>query len=125
MSQPLYGEVHLAQHGRVSEDPAGSTYYEKELVTETIRPLTPSKSISEEDLENQPEWKPGYRAQFPKLGACALLIVLICAVGDTLVLYYSDGVSQVRWNKKIAPNVILSGLNSLSNICLSIVIGEG
>ncbi|KAK4579990.1 hypothetical protein LTR86_000192 [Recurvomyces mirabilis] len=97
---------------------------EKKDVIESVRPVTAAESDEESSLD-QPEWQPGWKARFPILGFGALVIVVLCAVADILVLHFSDQKSQTDWPKKIAPNVILSGLNSLSSICFSIAIGNG
>ena len=83
-----------------------------------------------EDVESdagleKPVWKPGFVAQFPTLGACALLTALICTISAIVVLYVSNNQSETKhpWNW-LAPNVILGGLNSVANVALTVAIGK-
>ena len=92
--------------------------------TETIRPIDSEDEERGHIQPADPTWQPGIIARFPVLGFGALFVVLLCAVADVLVLVFSNNVSQTKWPKQIAPNVVLSGLNSLSSICFSIAIGE-
>jgi len=101
---------------------SNTQYDEKKNPVESVRPVTAAESDEERNTE-QPEWQPGALARFPVLGFGALVTVILCAVADILVLGFSNGQSQTDWPKRIAPNVILSGLNSLSSICFSIAIG--
>lgn len=104
----------------------------------TSTPVAPafdekSKTFNEtvhEDVESEaglekPVWRPGFFAQFPALGAGALLVALICAISAIVVLKVSDNSSQTRhpWNW-LAPNVILGGLNSAANLALTVAIGK-
>lgn len=73
---------------------------------------------------NDSEWLPGFWVRFPWLGLGALTIALVACIGEMIVLVTSNGRSVVHWPEKIAPNVILSALNNLANICFSIAIGE-
>ena len=87
--------------------------------------------ISTKSIENvepgfeDPQWKTGFLARFPWMGLGALFTVLVCTASAVVVLLVSDGKSQDRWDAQIAPNVIISGLNNLSNICFSVAIGNG
>jgi len=97
---------------------------EKEVV-ETIQPVE-SPLTDPDQSENQleePEWKPGFFRQFPVLGFAALCVALMCAIAELIVLQVSNNESDRHWPKKLAPNVILSGLNSVANICFSMAIG--
>lgn len=69
-------------------------------------------------------WKPGFTNRFPYLGFGSLVVVLICAVGAVLNLSLSNGVSQSRWPAAIAPNVIISILNSVANLAFGIAISK-
>jgi hypothetical protein len=110
----------------ISVDQTDRRSNEKEkYVMETIRPITGASD--EERLapqENDPQWRPGFFAQFPVLGFVSLLIALCCAAGSVATLLISNGKSQTHWPEKLAPNVILSGLNSVANICYGIAIGQ-
>lgn len=94
-------------------------------VVETIRPV--ESAFSDEEHGGQMEdakWRPGFFNQFPTLGFTALVIALLCAAGSVITLMLSNGKSQTHWPEKLAPNVILSGLNSVANICYGIAIGQ-
>lgn len=110
----------------ISIDQTRVTAHEKEkYVIETVRPVT--STSDEEQLAQQhqdPAWQPGFFAQFPVMGFASLVIALCCAAGSVATLLISDGKSQTHWPEKLAPNVILSGLNSVANICYGIAIGE-
>lgn len=60
-----------------------------------------------------------------RLGFGSLMIIVVCMVGSIVVLVTSDDVSQNSWPKKIAPNVILSGLNNVANIFFTVAIANG
>jgi hypothetical protein len=110
----------------ISIEQADNSPHDKEkYVVETVRPIT--SASDEEQLARQDqdaEWRPGFFAQFPVLGFASLLIALCCAAGSVATLLISDGKSQTHWPEKLAPNVILSGLNSVANICYGIAIGR-
>lgn len=102
------------------------------------RPLTSEEREALEDAEMKLEagaaagnasiqdshWKPGFANRFPYLGFGSLVVVLICAVGAVLNLSLSNGVSQSRWPAAIAPNVIISILNSVANLAFGIAISK-
>lgn len=71
------------------------------------------------------DWNPGRLSRFPWLGAGSLMGVLVCVALAITTLLVSDGRSQSKWPKWIAPNVILSGINTVSNVLLAIAIGNG
>lgn len=97
----------------------------KKYAVETVREVQSPLSDDEAPTSlRDGEWKPGFIARFPTVGFGALFTVILCAIGSIITLLTSDGKSQSHWPKQIAPNVILSGLNSLSSICFSIAIGE-
>jgi hypothetical protein len=79
----------------------------------------------EEQALPDTQWRTGVRARFPWLGFSALLTILLCLASSVVVLLISNGKSQDHWGKKIAPNVIISGLNSLANLCFGVAIGNG
>lgn len=79
----------------------------------------------EEQALPDTQWRTGVRARFPWLGFSALLTILLCLASSVIVLLISNGKSQDHWGKKIAPNVIISGLNSLANLCFGVAIGNG
>lgn len=98
---------------------------DEKILIETIRPIESPYSDhdhSEKQLQ-EPRWTPGFFAQFPWLGFGALFTVLLCASASVVTLMVSDGKSERHWPQKLAPNVILSGLNSVANICFSMAIG--
>ena len=95
-------------------------------VTETVRPIS-QPSTDSENAEGQvqdPKWAPGFIARFPWIGFGALVMVLLCVVGSIVTLVTSNGKSQTYWKKQLAPNVLLSIMNNVANICFSIAIGR-
>ena len=70
-------------------------------------------------------WQPGYRARFPVLGIGALVGVLLSAAAAVAVLVCSDRKSSSQWTQKLAPNVVIGGINAFSNIMLVFAIGQG
>lgn len=84
--------------------------------------------MSDYDGETQyspdPKWRPGFIARFPWIGFIALLTVLSCAISSVIILEHANLKSQTQWPEQIAPNVLLSIMNSLANISFSIAIGE-
>lgn len=97
---------------------------EKKSATEQVRPVSDA-STDIEGVFSDPNWTPGYISRFPWLGLSALSTVLLCAAASVVTLEISDGKSQSNWPEKLAPNVILGGLNSLANIMFGIAIGNG
>lgn len=101
----------------------------RDPVFDHAREKTAHTSINSiENVESgfeDPQWKTGFLARFPWMGLGALFTVLVCTASAVIVLLVSDGKSQDRWDAQIAPNVIISGLNNLSNICFSVAIGNG
>lgn len=100
------------------------------------RPMTAEEREALEDAEiklesgagaqqtnaHDPNWRPGFLNRFPYLGFGSLVVILICAVGAVLNLTLSNGVSQSKWPAAIAPNVIISILNSVANLAFGIAI---
>lgn len=100
---------------------------DKKHPSDTIKTIG-SADYDDEGSPKQAEeavWRPGFFSQFPVLGFGALVTVLICAAASVVTLLVSDGKSQTHWPEKLAPNVVLSGLNSVANICYGIAIGNG
>lgn len=95
---------------------------EKKQPTATVRPVP---DFTDSEKGDHTEWTPGYLARFPWLGMGALFTVILCAIGSILTLVLSNGKSQTHWPEKLAPNVILGGLNNLANIMFGIAIGNG
>lgn len=97
---------------------------EKKGATDQVRSID---ELSREDAEplSHPAWAPGFMARFPWLGFGALFTVLLCAAGCIATLCLSNGRSERHWPSKIAPNVIIGGLNNLANIMFGIAIGNG
>jgi len=94
----------------------------KDYVVETIQPVDADNETGAGQLDD-PKWQPGFFNQFPILGFSSLVIALMCAAGSIVTLMVSNGKSQTHWPERFAPNVILSGLNSVANICYGIAIG--
>ncbi|EMC99606.1 hypothetical protein BAUCODRAFT_29977 [Baudoinia panamericana UAMH 10762] len=98
--------------------------YKKGFV-ENITPLGSSAGDHESTDLDDPEWRPGFFNQFPIIGFGALCMVLLCAISSVVVLQVSNDQSSSIWPTQIAPNVLLSGLNSVANICYGICIANG
>jgi hypothetical protein len=77
------------------------------------------------DTVNHVHWQPGYAKQFPWVGAACLLGVVCTAIGCALVLYFSNNRSCARWPSMVAPNVAVSVLNAIGNICLLTAMSRG
>lgn len=75
-------------------------------------------------MPKDPKWQPGFRSQFPWLGFIALATILTCAAASVIVLVFCDGTAKSKWPKWFPPNVILSILNNVENICFTIAIGK-
>lgn len=88
---------------------------------------TVSAVSSEESHDVQPisKWKPGYSTRFPYAGAIALACITLLAGAALGVLIGSNGVSTSTWPQRIAPNVVLSMINAVSSLALTIAVGEG
>lgn len=71
------------------------------------------------------KWQPGFWRQFPWLGAGALIMVILISLASCLVLVFSNNRAQSQWDKRIAPNVILSVLNSVASVCLAVAVAQG
>lgn len=97
---------------------------EKKGATEQIRPIEESSSDDNSALSH-PSWTPGFIARFPTIGLGALFGILVCAAGSVATLTLSNNVSQTHWPAKIAPNVIIGGLNNLANLLFGIAIANG
>ncbi|KAJ9627625.1 hypothetical protein H2203_002837 [Taxawa tesnikishii (nom. ined.)] len=79
---------------------------EKKTATEQVRPVSDTSSDADpERAFSDPRWSPGLIQRFPWLGFGSLAFT--------------------QWPTALAPNVILSGLNSAANIAFSIAIGNG
>ena len=97
----------------------------KTEVTETVRPVSSLSDVENATMQvQQDEWKPGFWARFPWIGFGALLTVILCVVGSVVILETSNGKSETHWPQKIAPNVLLTIMNNVANICFSIAIGK-
>ncbi|KAI5362810.1 hypothetical protein Slin15195_G101910 [Septoria linicola] len=74
---------------------------------------------------DDPDWKPGYMNRFPWLGFGSLVVVLLCAIACVLTLVFAQGKSESEWPEQIAPNVIITVLNSCANLAFGIAISNG
>ena len=83
-------------------------------------------SDGSEPARPQPQpWETGFRRRFPWIGFWAILIVLASSLNAIVLLKVSDGKSECHWPKWIAPNVILAGLNSASNLAITLAVAQG
>ena len=80
--------------------------------------------LSATSISDDPHWRPGYWKRLPKVGFGSLFVVLICAIGCVVTMSFADGKSQTQWPQRLTPNVIVSILNSVANICFGIAISE-
>lgn len=97
----------------------------KQLIFETVQPLSYSEGLEGERQHiTDPNWTPGFRARFPWIGFGALFTILLCAASSCIILYFANGRSQTQWPEQIAPNVLLTIMNNIANICFGIAIGN-
>lgn len=97
---------------------AGSNIEIVELHNEPKHNSTSTQNAAE-------DWQPGFWRQFPWLGLGCLVSVLVLTTAAILVLIFSDGKATSQWNKNVAPNIILSILNSTASICITIAVAQG
>lgn len=71
------------------------------------------------------QWRPGFWAQFPWIGVCSLAGALLMSIVSVIVLCVSDGKAVSQWSDRIAPNVILTILNSFASVCFAVAVGRG
>ncbi len=76
-------------------------------------------------IELVSKWLPGYWKRFPFIGAFALTCIATLACIALGVLIGSDGVSTSTWPQRIAPNVVLSMINAISSLALTLAVSEG
>lgn len=92
-------------------------------------PITTLTAVDSEKEDQQVDtvskWLPGYWHRFPYVGAFSLLCIAALACIGLGVLIGSDGASTTRWPQRIAPNVILALVTAISNLCLTVAVGEG
>lgn len=82
------------------------------------------QSISQTDTSSlESSWEPGFWNRFPWIGFGALAAAVACCIGELIVLVTSNGKSVSQWPQRVGPSVILSGLNSVANICFTVAIG--
>jgi hypothetical protein len=91
---------------------------ECDVGSSSLRPLTPPENKAQ-------VWQPGFGKQFPWLAFTCLCTVVVSSVAAILVLVFSNGKAESQWPKKIAPNVLLSVLMSISSIAITLAVGQG
>lgn len=96
---------------------------EKGDATTTVTIVDDEKE--EHGIDTLSKWLPGYWHRFPYVGAFSLLCIAALACIALGVLIGSDGASSTRWPQRIAPNVILALITAISNLCLTVAVGEG
>lgn len=67
-------------------------------------------------------WQPGFWKQFPWLGFFCTVSVVALTLVAVGILVASDNKAVSQWSNKIAPNVILSLLNSGVSICFAVIV---
>lgn len=99
---------------------------EKDPVVEDVRQASSSSDGDGERLQvsKDPKWEPGFGKRFPWIGFGALVMVLVCAAASVVVLVTSNHQSVTKWPKDVAPNVLLTIMNNVENICFVIAIGK-
>ncbi|KAG4432747.1 hypothetical protein IFR05_011777 [Cadophora sp. M221] len=73
-------------------------------------------------------WETGFWKRFPWMGIGCLLAAILITVSEIIILVKSDGKSVSEWTlkgKSVAPNVILSILNSCAGVCFAIAVAQG
>ena len=98
---------------------------EKDIAIEKARPVSTlsDDSVNKQQAPKDPKWAPGVKNRFPWIGFGALVLVLACAAASVVVLVTSNHVSQSKWPKYAAPNVLINIMNSLENIAFTVAIG--
>jgi hypothetical protein len=101
--------------------------------------------ITNKEFEGRPynsaiEWRTGFRERFPWVGFGALAIIVTCIISVVLILVTSDGKAKEQWpaymdsqwigdrwkeRGQISPSVTLAIMNTISNVCLAVAIGQG
>lgn len=99
---------------------------EKKEPTSSVRSLRKSSNSFEQSQSTEAQWQPGIVNRLPKIGLVALITILACAGGAVAVLLCSDGKTEQAWSHRAAlkPSVLLSALNAISNLALSLAIAD-
>ena len=96
------------------------------VTTDIVEIDEKSKSEDAASLTQSEKWQPGFWNQFPWLGAGCLLAAILISVAAILVLVFSNKKAEVsQWPKRLAPNVVLSVLNSAASVCIAIAVAQG
>ncbi|KAL8243554.1 hypothetical protein R6Q59_009812 [Mikania micrantha] len=99
---------------------------EKKVPKLTIDSVAANENCHKDAVKTETsDWEPGYVKRFPVLGLGALLVTLFCAIAAVVVLVVSNHKSSSEWTQKLAPNVILSALNAISNLALIVAVSQG
>ncbi|PVH76147.1 hypothetical protein DL98DRAFT_657637 [Cadophora sp. DSE1049] len=88
-------------------------------------PTSDEDGTSMRESEN---WEPGFWKRFPWIGFGCLFAAILITVAEIIILVMSDGKSVSQWTvrgKSVAPNVILSVLNSCAGVCFAIAVAQG
>ncbi len=104
----------------------GLSKRETETVTANVIELD-EKPLNEGDscLTAAEKWQPGFWNQFPWLGVGCLVSAIVMSIVAIVVLLTSHEKAASQWDKRIAPNVILSILNSAASVCIAIAVAQG
>jgi len=97
----------------------------KTITTSVVEVDERSKNEDDTPVTSSEKWKPGFRNQFPWLGAGCLLTAILISIVAIVVLVTSNKKAQSQWPQRIAPNVILSILNSAASVCIAIAVAQG
>lgn len=84
-----------------------------------------SESAATVVVPRDEEWEPGFWNQFPWLGFCSIVATTLISVVEIIVLVLSNGKAVSQWDNKVAPNVILSVLNSGASVCIAVAVAQG
>jgi len=69
-------------------------------------------------------WQPGFWKQFPWMGMGCLAAALHLTFAAMAILLASNNKAVSQWDKRVAPNVILSLLNSAASVCIAVAVSQ-
>lgn len=84
--------------------------------------------LSQQEAQSQRskhEHRRNFSMCFPWLGLGSLLVALMMSITSVIVLWESGNKAASQWSRKIAPNVILTILNSCASVCYAVAVTQG
>ncbi|QDS77775.1 hypothetical protein FKW77_005240 [Venturia effusa] len=127
----------IAQYEMREYDPKTGRNDQNKSTTVLTRELDDEKH---HDATGLIHWKTGVLARFPWLGFAAILTILVSIAMSVVIMKTSDGKTQDQWpaypqsewikdewrtKAQLKPTVGLAIANSISNLALTIAIGQG